>query len=178
MPVLYVTSLIAGVISGLGSARFLGSSGFQRAVPALLVGVVVALVVLAVGTFVVARRAERETIERMARQLLWVVFVMGGVPGLVWFALWFSSGDLQALYGLAAVAVSGLPVLAAVRRPAALPLTTGFCLLCGVAALVFGQRLLFLLLPLFAAVTGGWLLVLALLGSARRRRSETVVPSN
>jgi hypothetical protein len=172
-----ITACVAGVISGLGSAHFLGSDGLQRAIPALLVAAVVGLAVLTVGAFLVARRADRETIERMAKHLLWVVFAFAALPGLVWFALWLSGGSAQALYGLAAVVLGGLPVLAAARKPAALPLTMGFCLLVGLATLVLWQRL-FLLLPISASVTGGWLLVLALLGYARRRRTKTVVPSN
>lgn len=172
-----ITACVAGVISGLGSAHFLGSDGLQRAIPALLVAAVVGLAVLTVSAFLVARRADRETIERMAKHLLWVVFAFAALPGLVWFALWLSGGSAQALYGLAAVVLGGLPVLAATRKPAALPLTMGFCLLVGLATLVLWQRL-FLLLPISASVTGGWLLVLALLGYARRRRTKTVVPSN
>ncbi|TNC28113.1 DUF4175 domain-containing protein [Amycolatopsis alkalitolerans] len=177
----YVTALIAacvaGVISGLGSAHFLGSNGFQRAVPALLVAVVVGFAVLAVSAFLVARQSDRETIERIARHLLWVVFVVGALPGLIWFALWLSAGSPQSLYGVAAVVLAGLPVLVAARRSAALPLTTGFCLLFGIAA-VLAWHWLFLLLPISTAVSGGWLLVLALLWYARRRRPENVVPSN
>lgn len=172
-----ITACVAGVISALGSAHFLGSDGMQRGIPALLVAAVVGLAVLTVGAFLIARRADRETIERMARHLLWGVFALAALPGLAWFALWLSGGNAQALYGLAAAALGGLPVLAAMRKPAALPLTLGFCLLVGVATVVLWQRL-FLLLPISAAVTGGWLLVLALLGYARRRRTETVVPSN
>ncbi|GAB2957202.1 hypothetical protein LWP59_35725 [Amycolatopsis acidiphila] len=177
----YVTALItacaAGVISGLGSAHFLDSSGLQRAIPALLVAVVVGLAVLAAGAFLVARHADRETVERMAMHLLWVVFALAALPGLVWFALWLSGGSAQSLFGLVAVALGGLPVLAARRKPSALPLTLGLGLLAGVAALLLRQPL-FLFLPISAAVTGGWLLVLALLGYARRRCTETVVPSN
>lgn len=177
----YVTALltacVAGVISGLGSAHFVSSSGLQRAIPALLVAAVVGLAVLAAGAFLVARHSDRETVERMARHLLWVVFALAALPGLVWFALWLSDSSPQALFGLAAVVLGGLPVLAVHRRPSALPLTLGFGLLAGLAVLLLWQPL-FLLLPIAAAVTGGWLLVLALLGYARRRRPETVVPSN
>jgi hypothetical protein len=165
------------VISGLGSAHFLGSSGLQVAIPALLVAVIVGLAVLTAGAFLVARQADRETVERMARHLLWVVFAFAALPGLVWFVLWLSDGSPQAWFGLAAVVVGGMPVLAVRRKPSALPLTLGFGLLTGIAALLLWQ-LLFLFLPISAAVTGGWLLVLALLGYARRRRPETVVPSN
>ncbi|WP_435158070.1 hypothetical protein [Amycolatopsis sacchari] len=172
-----ITACVAGVISGLGSAHFFGSDGLQRAVPALLVAVGVGLVVLAVGAGLVARHSDRETIERMAKHLLWVTFVLAALPGLAWFALWLSGGDAQAWYGLAAVVVGGLPLLAASRKPSIMPLTTGFCLLVGLAALLSWHRL-FLLLPISAAVSGGWLLVLALLGYARRRVPKTVVPSN
>jgi hypothetical protein len=172
-----ITACVAGVISGLGSAHFLGSSGLQVAIPALLVAVIVGLAVLTAGAFLVARQADRETVERMARHLLWVVFAFAALPGLVWFVLWLSDGSPQAWFGLAAVVVGGMPVLAVRRKPSALPLTLGFGLLTGIAALLLWQ-LLFLFLPISAAVTGGWLLVLALLGYARRRRPETVVPSN
>ncbi|KAA9161821.1 hypothetical protein FPZ12_013225 [Amycolatopsis acidicola] len=177
----YVTALVAacaaGVISTLGSAHFFGAQGIQRAVPALLVGAVMIILVLAVAAFLVARHADGETIERMSRHLLWVVFAIAAVPGLIWFVLWISGGSAQSLFGLAAIALGGLPLVVARRKPAALPLTTGFCLLVAVLALVFGERL-FLLLPISVAVTGGWMLTLALLGYARHRRTKTVVPSN
>lgn len=177
----YVTALVAAcvaaVISGLGSAHFVDADGLQRAIPALLVAAVVALAVLAVGAGLVARRSDRETVERMAKHLLWVIFALAALPGLAWFALWLSDGSAQALYGLAAVVLGGLPLLAAFRKPAAVPLTTGFCALVGLAA-ILSWHWLFLLLPISAAVTGGWLLVLALLGYARRRAPENVVPSN
>lgn len=172
-----VTACVAGVISGLGSAHFVGSTGLQRAIPALVVAAVVGLAVLAAGAFLVARQADRETVERMARHLLWVVFGLAALPGLAWFVLWLSDGSAQALFGVAAVVIGGLPVLATHRRPSALPLTLGFGLAAGIAALLLWQPL-FLFLPISTAVTGGWLLVLALLGYARHRATETVVPSN
>lgn len=177
----YLTALIAacvaGVISGLGSAHFIGSDGLERAIPALVIAVVMALVVLTVAAFLVARRTDRGTVERMSRHLLWVVFALAALPGLVWFVLWVSGGSAQALFGVAAILLGGLPVFVAHRWPRTLPLTMGFCLLASVAALALWQPL-FLLLPISAAVTGGWALVLALLGYARRRGPETVVPSN
>ncbi|HVV11531.1 hypothetical protein [Amycolatopsis sp.] len=177
----YVTALVAacaaGVISALGSAHFIAAQGTQRAVPALLVGAVVLVAVLAVASFLVARHADSETIERISRHLLWVVFAIAAVPGLIWFALWVSGGSAQSLFGLAAILIGGLPVFVARRKPDALPLTTGFCLLVAIVTFVFWQPL-FLLLPISVAVAGGWALTLALLGYARHRRSKTVVPSN
>ena len=172
-----VAAVFAGLVTGLFSARYVGSDHMQRAIPALVVAVGTAFAVLAVACFLIARHADRAGVEQMSRLLLWVVFALAAVPGLAWFVLWLSDADPQALFGLAAVVVGGLPVLVAWRKPRALPPTLGFCLLVPIAMLVLWQRL-FLVLPISTAVTGGWLLALALLSYARRPRSKTVVPSN
>jgi hypothetical protein len=172
-----IAAAAAGMISALVSARYFGPDGMQRTVPALLVAVAVALAVLAVAAFLIARRMAGETVERMARHLLWVVFALAALPGLAWFVLWLSGGRAQALFGLAAIVLGGLPLLVAARRPRALPATLGICAVLAAVPLMWWTRL-FLLTPISVLVAGGWLLVLALLGYARRRRIETVVPSN
>ncbi|NKQ55152.1 hypothetical protein HFP15_19910 [Amycolatopsis sp. K13G38] len=168
----YVSVLLVAAIAGTAAGLFGGSGNGAR-----VVGASVACVVLAVGMFLIARHEDRAGVARMSRFLLWVVFVVVALPGLAWFALWMSDLDPQALYGLAAVAVAGLPVAMTRLHPRAVPLTSGFCLLVVVATLVLWRRL-FLFLPASVAAAGGWLLSLALLGYARRRRTEIVVPSN
>jgi len=171
---LLLTAVVAGAVAALVSARYFSSDNMQRAIPALVVAAVTVTVVLAVGAALIARQ---DSPENLAKFLLWVVFILAAVPGLAWFGLWISDFDPQALYGVAAVAIGGLPVLMSYLRPTAVPLTLGFCLLAAIATLVLWRQL-FLFLPVSVAVTGGWLLALTLLGSARRRRAKTVVPSN
>jgi hypothetical protein len=143
----------------------------------LLVGEAVALVALAVTGLVAARRTDRETIERISRHVLWAAFVVAGLPGLTWFVLWLSGGSAQALYGLGAIVVGGLPLLSAYRWRAALPVVLACCLLGPVAMMAVWPRLS-RLFPLPLAVAVGWVLVLTLLGCAARRRTKNVVPSN
>jgi hypothetical protein len=177
----YTTALIvaglAAPAGALGSARFFGSDNLQRGVPALLVGEVLALAVLAVATFLIARKADRQTLERMCRHILWAIFVVAAVPSLIWLTLWLSAGEVKSLLGLAALVVGALPLLAAYRRRAALPIVLVCCLLVSIAMLALWQRL-FLLLPVSVAATGGWALALSLLGYAARRSAKNVVPSN
>jgi hypothetical protein len=156
-----LTSGLAGVTSGLGNARRSDCDGQQRAVPALLI----------------ARRTDGEIVERMVRHLLWVVFALATLPGMAWFVLWLSEGSVQALFRLAAIAVGVVPLLGAARRPHAPAWTRWVCAVLAALPLPPGTRLL-VLTPILVAGTGGWLLALALLGYARRRRTKNVVPSN
>ncbi|TVT48085.1 hypothetical protein FNH05_18270 [Amycolatopsis rhizosphaerae] len=167
----------AGAISGFAAAHVLGANSLQQLVPALLIAAVVAVGVLAVGAFLIAVRVRPDTVERLAGHLLRVVFALAALPGLAWLVLWLSDGDPRSLYGLAAIVLGALPLLAARRWPARLPLTVALCLVPAVLPLVLWHRL-FLLTPISAAVTGGWVLVLALLGYARHRTPKNVVPSN
>lgn len=172
-----IAAAAAGAISGFAAADALGANNLQQLVPALLIAAIVVVGVLAAGGFLIASRARRDTVERLAGHLLWVVFPLAALPGLVWFLLWLSDGDPRSLYGLAAIALGALPLIVTRRWPARLPLAVALCLVPAALPLMLWHRL-FLLAPISAAVTGGWALVLALLGYARHRPPKNVVPSN
>jgi hypothetical protein len=161
---------VAWAIIAYLDTRFL-PAGRDSALPA---GEVVALAVLIVTAATTAARSDRATIERLIQIALWTAFVVAAVPGLIWVVLWLSAGSAQALFGLAAVVIGGLPPLAAARWRHRLPAVLGCCLPFSIVALVLWQRLA----PFSLAVAVGWALGLALIGYVAGRRAENVVPSN
>ncbi|NIH78281.1 hypothetical protein [Amycolatopsis viridis] len=132
-----------------------------------MVFVVVAFVVAATATArwglsaPRARHTGPESLNRLCRLWSWAGFVLAAVPSTVWLVLWLSGGAPKALIGLAGLVLAAAPVLAGYRWPRARGVSLVLCLLASVGMVVAGQRL-FVLLPLALALTGVWLLALAL----------------
>nr|WP_208407290.1 hypothetical protein [Amycolatopsis granulosa] len=108
-----------------------------------------------------ARHTEPEGLSRLCRAWSWAGFVLAAVPSAVWLVLWLSAGSPKALIGLAGLVLPAAPVIAGYRWPRLRGVSLVLCLLASGGMVVAGQRL-FVLLPLSLALTGTWLLALAL----------------
>jgi hypothetical protein len=156
--------------AGSGGSAWVCPDGISYAIPALLGGAAAALAVVTLMAVLTARRAHADTVERMAKHALWLVFVVVLLPGLGWPLLTLlNSGNAYGLFGLTLVGFAALPLVVAYRRRKALPGVLALCLLGPITALILWQRL-FLLIPLATVLAGGWALALTLSLWASRPR--------
>ncbi|GAA3829805.1 MULTISPECIES: hypothetical protein [Amycolatopsis] len=123
--------------------------------------VVVVFAVAATAMWRRARRSDASVASRLSLASSWAGFVLAAVPSTVWLVLWLSGGEPKALIGLAGLVLSAAPVVAGYRWPRLVVPSLVLCLLASIGMAVAWQHL-FVLLPLALALTGAWLLALAL----------------
>lgn len=123
--------------------------------------VVVAFLVAATVMLSRARRADAAALRRLSRTWSWAGFVRAAAPSTVRLVLWLSAGAPKALIGLGGLLLSAAPVVAGYRWPRLVGVSLLLCLLASIGMAV-GWQHLFALLPLSLALTGIWLLALAL----------------
>ncbi|MBM0257310.1 hypothetical protein [Micromonospora sp. 4G55] len=162
--------------TGEGAGTWTCPDGIGYAVPAILGGGTAALGVIALITVVIGLRADAATIARMSRHLMWLVLGLALIPGLGWpLVTLLSAGNAYGLIGLAGVAFTAVPLVAAYRWQRAVPAILGLCLLFPVTVAILWQKL-FLLLPFAAALSGGWVIALFLWWWAKRLQGPTADP--
>ncbi|GHF02313.1 hypothetical protein GCM10017786_39470 [Amycolatopsis deserti] len=123
---------------------------------------VVAVVLAAAMTMLRrARRSDAAESRRLSRTCSWAGFVLAAVPSTAWLVLWLSGGEPKALIGLAGLVLSAAPVIAGYRWPRLVVPSLVLCLLASIG-MALAWRHLYVLLPLAVALTGAWLLALAL----------------
>jgi len=181
-----VATVVGGVVGGVGlgvlSALGVGCrpaggdvppegelacpDGTGRALPGLVLVGLGALAVVVTAAVLLGRRADTETIRRVARHVLWAPVLLVTLPGAVWITLLLASSAPPRTTApvvvavLAAVAFAAAPLLAAYRlRPARANLVLTGCLLVPVAVLALG-RWLPLLVPVALPVAVLWAVAL------------------
>jgi hypothetical protein len=157
-----------------GGTQWVCPDGVGYAIPGLFGGVAMVVGVVTLMAILIGRRTDADTIERISKHALWLVFVAVLIPcGVLLPLLLASPGSGNPAYGLLGLiptAFAALPLLVARYRPDALPRVLAFCLLVPVAALILWEQLI-LLLPLATIFAGGWAIALGMsLWASRLKR--------